>query len=127
MKTFALLASLALIVGCGSSPTTQAVHTSTGAFVLTTLRETCPQLEAALPSGFPTDQETLNFTRRLVALSTAGDTETRNAIRLLGDAVAGLVEAPDSGLGYIEANQKYLSAIGDFAGRCKTVGSSALQ
>lgn len=97
---------------------------------LITLKEACPEIEAALPAG---DRPTkiIAFGDRLVELHEAGDREAKNAINFLAAATLDLLtvlEDKDASLlDLLDARAGFRDAIDVVADRCRTVGSSALQ
>lgn len=141
MKATMILAAAVLAAaagGCSSTektpeekPSSSPSSSSTPTPQPRTLRETCPDIEAALPNGYlPKADRMATFLGELADLEERGDTETKNAIELLRpataeyhDAVA--TDAPATDV--LEAHMAWLGAISAVADRCKTVGSSALQ
>jgi hypothetical protein len=112
-----------------ASPTSTSASTPTPEPV--TLRETCPEIEAALPGGYlPEADRIATFLGDLASLQEQGDTETKNAIELLRPATATYHDAvaTDAPAGdMLDAHSAWLDAISAVAERCKAAGSSALQ
>jgi hypothetical protein len=134
------VALLALAAGCGGSvegaadPTPQARSTSADPTPATSpppavsLRESCPQVEAALPGGaVPPAAKWREFSAKLDRIAAAGDLETKNAVQNLQQAADALAAGPPAGDAYLDASEDFLDAVSDLAGRCRDVGSSALQ
>lgn len=101
-----------------------------------TLKEICPQVEAALPSDYlPEADQLKTFAGALQALSLGGDLEAQNAIPLLLQPTEDYYEVVTTGKQHgaaaldklFAADQEFLRGIDAFAKRCKAVGSSALQ
>lgn len=94
-----------------------------------TLKEVCPQVEQALPQAMlPSAVRLGTFSDRLTELTDKGDLEAKNALGLLQAATVKFeVVADEQGQPLVEGSQGFVSAIRDFAKRCKAVGSSALQ
>jgi hypothetical protein len=122
----------AVLAGCGTA-SSQAKPVATAAAtkalpVAATLLATCPQVEAVIITlgVVPTAQQLQAAHTQVQALSDAGDLETRNALPSLLASLEGL-RAAQPGTEYLDARQSQRTALSDLAGRCKTVGSSALQ
>lgn len=96
-----------------------------------TLKEVCPEVEAALPNGFiPKEARLTEFVDKLEELAAGGDTETKNAIAVLQGPTTDMrdaVAADAQGGDLVDANIAWLDGITAFADRCKAAGSSALQ
>jgi hypothetical protein len=140
-RTYFALAVTGLLVasltGCGggatpsagastsTSVTMSATPTAAGA----TLLRTCPQVESSIITlnGVPNAEQYGASHSRVQALSNAGDLETQNALTGLLASLETLQGTPPGGSEYLDAHQAFLAALSDLAGRCKTVGSSALQ
>lgn len=141
MKTTITLAAagLALLAtGCSTDEapestgtTSTSTSTSTPTPEPVTLRETCPEIEAALPGGYlPKADRMATFLGDLASLQEQGDTETKNAIDLLRPATATYHDsvATDAPIGdQLDAHIAWLDAISAVADRCEAAGSSALQ
>ena len=92
------------------------------------LHDSCPQVEAALPSGVvPPASRWQGFADKLTGISEAGDLETENALTGLQEAAGMLAADPANGQPYLDARQALLEALDNLATRCEAVGSSALQ
>lgn len=93
----------------------------------TSLRDSCPLIERAIPTAaFPNAVKLTQSAQDLQQLSNAGDVETQNAVDPLVAASRQLVGAEageEAGIAY----EVWLDTIGSVARRCKAVGSSALQ
>jgi hypothetical protein len=124
----ALLATL--LAACGSGEPTSGDSPASSPSVTTTansLKDTCPQVEAALPTGLVPPSSKFEAARvEIQGLSDSGDVETQNALDGLVKALAAMRDASPGGE-YVDASQKLLAALDDLAIRCKAVGSSALQ
>jgi hypothetical protein len=91
-----------------------------------TLRETCPQVEAALPSdSYARGPRWAQYLAELTMLYSAGDLETQNALDVLIPAIQDLALSDSST--YLDAHIEMLHALDTMAERCKAAGSSALQ
>lgn len=94
----------------------------------TSLRESCANVEAALPGGLvPPARRWRQYATELDAIAETGDTETKNALEGLQRAVDELAADPAAGLPLLDAREALHGALDNLAGRCKAVGSSALQ
>lgn len=71
----------------------------------TSLRETCPMVRASLPRHMQPFARWQRFGDRLDQLAAAGNTETRNALEPLQNAVDGLVAGPATGQETVDAEQ----------------------
>lgn len=106
------------------------------------LRESCAEIEAAMPPppgpgprDAPSAAQWEQFSSDLTVIAEAGDTETKNAIEALQEAVEEKVRvtawtppySPSEALDKIDAELARLDALDDLRLRCKAVGSSALQ
>ena len=95
------------------------------------LRETCPEIEVALPADPSVTVDQLQrFGDRLVELHEQGDTETQNALNLIGRATLDLREALEQdarGADLLEARDGFRRALTAVADRCAVAGSSALR
>jgi|GEM_PF-4921348 len=96
-----------------------------------TLRETCPKVERALSdltgkSSPPTAPKLDAALAQLKLLNEAGDTETRNALGALLEALPGFRDEDPAGVAN-DARRLFLDSLADLADRCEAVGSSALQ
>lgn len=133
-----LVAIVLTTVGCTSENTAPPENsasseqpTSTPTPEPRSLRETCPDIEAALPGGYmPEAPKMADFLGELASLEEQGDTETKNAIELLRPATAEFhdaiaTDAPPADK--LDAHSAWLDAISAVADRCAAVGSSALQ
>jgi hypothetical protein len=127
--------ALGFLTGCGGDGTgpmaARAESTAsrsippTIAPTLAALKETCAEVELALPKGAVDtydDARMLEFLERIADLNNAADTETRNALRPLMTPAAEL-----AGGGGAEAHLAFLDALDGLANRCRIAGSSALQ
>lgn len=98
---------------------------------LMTLREVCPEVEAALPGGMIPKRGPMNtFVGQLNHLQSTGDVEAQNALELLLPASSELQQVIAlSGTGSLltDTLSAWIDAISAFAKRCKAAGSSALQ
>lgn len=139
-----LAAALIVLTGCGSDdsggsvgptdPQTVVVTemaTPTPAAPEMTLKEICPQVEAALPGGMiPTAPKLQAFISSLQTQLEQGDVEAQNAIPLLFGPTQDLyavIAAGGQGSDLTDALGPYIDGISAFANRCKAAGSSALQ
>lgn len=104
--------------------TTSAKPTLAGA----TLLLTCPEVESVIITlnGVPTAGQYGAAHTEMQALSDAGDLETRNALTGVV-ASLGKLQSAQQGSENLDGQRALLAALDDLAGRCKTVGSSALQ
>jgi hypothetical protein len=131
--TVAGLALILLTSACGGSESASDRPTLTPSSSGPTapaisLRQSCPQIEAALPTGVVTPaSEWQQFGLRLSEIADAGDLETKNALMGLQSAVDILASDPANGQPALDAEQSLLAALDNLAIRCKAVGSSALQ
>jgi hypothetical protein len=125
-----------LLAACGSgdgttgdSPAagTPEVSSPTVTASANSLKDTCPLVEAALPSGMVPPSSKFEAARvEIRGLSDSGDVETQNALDGLLRALAAMRDASPGGE-YVDASQKLIAALQDLGIRCKAVGSSALQ
>lgn len=93
----------------------------------TSLRETCPMVRASLPRHMQPFARWQRFGDRLDQLAAAGNTETRNALEPLQNAVDGLVAGPATGQETVDAEQKLILELDHLANACTAAGSNALQ
>jgi hypothetical protein len=126
--------ALLLVSACGgtveeaSSEPASAITSAGPSLQPASLREACPEVEAAMPEGvIPSAARWQKFSVELDELAVAGDVETKNALENLEEAVDRLAEDPPAGQAYLEAHQALLDAIINLADRCEAVGSSALR
>lgn len=93
-----------------------------------TLKDTCPQLEAAI-SGIDIVSPPGKITAAQGAvqeLSDRGDTETQNALTNVVVAL-GQLRTAEQGQGSLDARNSMRAALDNLADRCAAVGSSAMQ
>ena len=142
VKTYVIYPLLAsfLLTGCSqanpatstpeiATPTTTAsvAAPATATPAEATLLETCPQVESVIPTnGFPTPEEWVAAHAKVQTISDAGDLEAQNALTRLLAAFDKLESGP-TGMELLDARKAYRDALSGLAGRCRTVGSSALQ
>jgi hypothetical protein len=96
-----------------------------------TLRETCPKVEKAISglsgkSSPPTAPKLDAALAQLKLLSRAGDTETRNALSALLEALPGFRDENPTWVTN-DARVVYLDSLTNLADRCEAAGSSALR
>lgn len=93
------------------------------------LRDACPQIEAAFPStDQPESPAWQEFSDLLAELSETGEVETKNAIATLEPPVDEFAsEEPLEGLPFLEARSAMRGAVSTLRDRCEAVGSSAFQ
>lgn len=118
-----------LLAACGSGEPTSGDSPASSPSVTTTansLKDTCPQVEAALPGIMASSSKIEAARVEIQGLSDSGDVETQNALDGLVQALAAMRDATPGGE-YVDASQKLLAALDDLAIRCKAVGSAALQ
>ena len=140
MKQFVVAVSVAVLAlalgACGSGEDEAAesaqapssAASSSSAAPALTLREACPEVEAAMPGGMlPPASRWEQFSADLDALAEQGDTETQNALAGLQDSAEVLASDPANGSPLVDATQAYLTSLDNFADRCRAVGSSALR
>jgi len=110
----------------GAAPTTSA--SASPKPVAATLLETCPKVESVVitTNGMPTAEAWVAAHAKVKTISDAGDLEAQNALIGLLASYANL-ESDPSGTAFLDARKAYRDALRGLAGRCKTVGSSALQ
>lgn len=98
---------------------------------LMTLREVCPEVEAALPGGAIPERGPMNtFVGQVNHLQSSSDVEAQNALELLLPASTELqrvIALSGTGSLLMDSLSAWLDAISAFAKRCKAAGSSALQ
>ena len=124
------LAALILLTSAcnGGSEPTSAPGTPTSSAPAVSLRESCPQVEAGLPhSAMSPAARWQKYANALTGIAEAGDQETKNALAGLQEAVDMLAADPAAGSDYLDAQQALIDSLDNLAGRCKAVGSSALQ
>lgn len=93
-----------------------------------TLLDTCPQVESVVitTNGFPAPEEWVAARAKMQIISNAGDLEAQNALTGLLASFDKLESGP-TGMELLDARKAYRDALSGLAGRCRTVGSSALQ
>lgn len=130
--SLALVAS-ALAGGCsttdGDQPAAKPSSATSSAAAAMTLKDICPQVEAALPAGtYPSAAKLQRFAVQIAHLSAGGDHEAQTALALLGhptDVYLRAERAKDPSV--FDAHQGWLDGLDALARRCKAAGSTALQ
>jgi hypothetical protein len=117
---------LLLTAACGSSDEPSAAKTASRP-PATALRETCPMVNAGLPSTMQPFAIWRHFGDRLDQLAAAGNTETKNALEPVQNAVDVLAAGPAAGQEALEAEQKFILELDHLANLCAAAGSNALQ
>jgi hypothetical protein len=107
------------------TPTPTASPTPAGV----SLRDTCPEVEQAMKKVDPLldgPGAVESASHEVANLAAAGDTETKNALDGLAQALAENADA-SPGQEAVDAARSYLDALDNLATRCAAVGSTALQ
>lgn len=139
-SVLALVASLALLAGCGDdggASGEQGEPAASSSPTETKLVNTCPEVESAIRRNEDADGYS-ELKSDLDALAESGDTETKNALVGLIEATAQLIEherksdagelSPEDAMTeLLDAQDAFDGAVGTLADRCEAVGSSALQ
>jgi len=137
---YSLFAAIFVLAGCGhndagkeppraTSTSVPAVTTAPPPSVSgVTLLQTCPLVESVIVTlnGAPSAQQYGVARAQVQALSIAGNLETQNALAGLLSSL-GTLQTAQAGSEFLAGHQAFLAALNNLAGRCKTVGSSALQ
>lgn len=135
MRGFVALGLISVLFsGCGNdanenSRDSAAASAAKTPITLTTLRDTCPEIEFGLPDGtiLVEPSEWVTYLEKLHRLRDTGDTEAKNVIDKLIPPVEVWANDPDQGQPTSDAVGGLIEALNTIADRCKSVGSSALQ
>jgi hypothetical protein len=116
-----------IFAGCSTAQTDPAGE-SGSAVAAVGLRETCPEVEAAIRNvdiiSPPAKIATAHA--RVEELAKAGDLETKNALRGVVDVIDEMQTAAQ-GQESVDAFDAWTAAVTNLADWCEAVGSSALQ
>lgn len=127
IAALAVLATLATCAGCSGSDSSADAHPGARDRGMS-LKETCPQVEAAVRGvdiiSSPDRLQTAHD--KVQALAEAGDLETRNALRPVVSTIAKMHDA-QPGQQAADAFDAWTTTLGDISKRCGAVGSSAFQ
>lgn len=136
IKTAAAVAMVLALAGCGGSDSTgsaepkpsASLSSTTAAPAAATLKDTCPQVEAAIDGmDFDSDPADLAAAEQTVlALSAAGDVETQNALEPVLTALR-KSQTATQGETSADAFDAWTDAGRTIGDRCKAAGSSAFQ
>jgi hypothetical protein len=118
---------LLLTAACGDSDDEPSAAKTTSRPPATSLRETCPKVSASLPSTMQPFARWQRFGDRLDQLVAAGNTETKNALEPVQNAVDVLAAGPAAGQEAVDAEQKFILELDHLAKVCASAGSNALQ
>lgn len=95
---------------------------------LLTLAEACAELDAASPNGFlPSTERWIKYRDEILDMTARADTEARNALGIVLEAVELHAAGPENGQPFIDAERAIIAAYDNMATRCRAVGSSAFQ
>lgn len=120
LAALVLLLSLAACGGDGEASSAEPSETESVAPA--TLKETCPQVEAAIGKDWDVARDEVQ------ALSDAGDLETQQAVERVIAALTTLAERKNlTGMALLDARAAIRDSLSGLADRCNAVGSSSLQ
>lgn len=128
MKVPGALLLMMILASCSTAQTDLAGESGSADAAAVGLRETCPEVEAAIRNV-----DIISPTARMAAaharveeLSQAGDLETKNALRGVVDGIDEMQTAAQ-GQASVDAFDAWTAAVTNLADRCESFGSSPLQ